>query len=408
MSPSENSSQTTPEVPGWLVPLLAVAVGLIAANLYYAQPLISLIAKSLDLSPSSAGLITTLTQMGYGIGVLFIIPLGDLVENRKLILTMITLAVCALLALAFSTALVPYFIAAFLLGLGASAVQIIVPYSAHLTHESIRGRVVGNLMSGLMIGIMLSRPVASLLTDLFSWHAVFLLSAALMTILTVVLYKFLPTAKPANTSIKYSALIASMGNLYFNTEVLRRRGIYQAFLFGTFCLFWTASPLYLAGVYNLSQTGIALFALAGIAGAVVAPLAGRYADAGKIKQATMVAMISASLSFLMTHIFAPGSPLSLALLVVAAILLDAGVTANLVLGQRAIFSLKAEHRSRLNGLYIANIFVGGAFGSMAGAWAYSNGGWTMTSYIGFALPICALLYFSTEWLRKSKADKIAA
>ncbi|MBY0414221.1 MAG: MFS transporter [Bdellovibrionales bacterium] len=397
------SNTNDSNVPGWIIPLLAVAVGITAANLYYAQPLVSLIAQSLNLSPGVAGLVTTLTQIGYGIGVLFIIPLGDLVENKKLIVGMLSLTVFALIGLAFSSQLVPYFIAAFLLGLGASAVQIIVPYSAHLTHESIRGKVVGNLMSGLMVGIMLSRPIASFLTDLFSWHAVFILSAALMLALTTVLYKYLPKSKPANTSIKYTELIASMGKLFVETPVLRRRGIYQAFLFGAFCLFWTATPLYLSSpVFGLTQTGIALFALAGIAGAVVAPLAGRYADKGKIRQATTIAMISASLSFLLTHIFAPGSTMSLAFLVISAIMLDAGISANLVLGQRAIFSLKPEHRSRLNGLYIAMIFVGGAFGSMSGAWAFAHGGWSMTSYVGFALPMCALLYFSTEFLGRKK------
>ncbi|MBC7427602.1 MAG: MFS transporter [Bacteriovorax sp.] len=404
MSNTENKPHFPPGVPSWLIPLLAVAVGVIAANLYYAQPLIALIAKSLNLSPEIAGLVTTLTQMGYGLGVLLIAPLGDLLENRKLILTMLSLSIVALLGLGFATQLVPYFIAAFLVGLCVSTVQIILPYSAHLAHESVKGRVVGNLMSGLMMGIMLSRPIASFLTDLFSWHAVFLFSASLMFFLTIVLYRFLPERKPAATNLKYSALIASMLHLFIDTPLLRRRAFYQAFLFGTFCLFWTAVPLYLSGPhYNFSQTEIAFFALAGIAGAVVAPLAGKYADKGMIRQATALAMVSTSLSFLITHLFAPGSTLSVACLVIAAILLDAGVTANLVLGQRAIFSLRADHRSRLNGLYVAVLFVGGAFGSMSGAWAFAHGGWLLTSYIGFAMPVCALVYFATEFLG-SKVD----
>jgi predicted MFS family arabinose efflux permease len=382
-----------------LIPLLALSVGVIAANLYYAQPLVSLIAKSLHLDPGVAGLVTTLTQIGYGLGVLLIVPLADLLENRRLILTMLGLAVVALLGLAFATELAPYFIAAFLLGLGASAVQIIVPYAAHLTPETIRGQVVGSLMSGLMIGIMFSRPIASFLTDLFSWHAVFILSATIMILLGITLARFLPERKPEPTAIKYPALIMSMLHLFLNTPILRRRSIYQAFLFGAFCLFWTSTPLLLAGPeFHLSQTGIALFALAGIAGAVSAPLAGKYADKGMIRQATTVAMISASLSFLLTRIFLPGSVISLAFLVIAAICLDAGVTANLVLGQRSIFSLKAEERARLNGLYVATIFVGGAVGSMSGAWAYSRGGWPMASLVGFSMPLCALLYFGTEWL----------
>ncbi|WP_373999305.1 MFS transporter [Bdellovibrio bacteriovorus] len=381
-----------------LVLLLGLAVGVVAANLYYAQPLVGLISKALNLDPSMAGLVVTLTQVGYGFGVLMIVPLADIVENRKLILTMILLTIISLLGLAFATSLVPYFLAALATGLGASTVQVIVPYAAHLAPEANRGRVVGSLMSGLMIGIMLSRPISSLLTDLFSWHAVFYFSAALMLLLALALYKLLPERQPTNTGIRYSKLMASMGSLFAQTPVLRRRAIYQAFMFGAFSLFWTTTPLLLVEEFHLSQTAIALFALAGVAGAISAPLAGRMADKGFSRQATTVAMISASASFLITHIFAPGSGWALAVLVFAAILLDAGITANLVLGQRAIFSLSAELRGRLNGLYVATIFVGGAVGSYVGAWAYAHGGWMLTSWVGFLFPLLAFIYFGTEWL----------
>lgn len=389
---SENSS-----APKALFLLLGLAVGVIAANLYYAQPLIALISKSLGLNPAAAGLIVTLTQVGYGLGVLFIVPLGDLVENRKLILTLMVIAIFALLGLALSTEIVPYFLAALATGIGACSVQIIVPYAAHLTPEATRGRVVGSLMSGLMLGIMLSRPIASLLTDLFSWHAVFYLSAGIMVLLGLALYKFLPARQPTNLNLKYSDLIASMAHLFLNTPVLRRRAFYQAFMFAAFCLFWTATPLLLSGPeFHLSQTAIALFALAGVAGAIIAPLAGRVADRGWSRAGTFVSLLSGCVAFLMTHLVPLGSVTSLALLVLSAILLDAGVTANLVLGQRAIFSLPPEYRSRLNGLYVATIFVGGAFGSSVGAWAYAQGGWNMTSWVGFLMPLGALLYFATE------------
>jgi predicted MFS family arabinose efflux permease len=381
-----------------LILLLGLAVGVIAANLYYAQPLIALISQSLGLDPAAAGLIVTLTQVGYGLGVLFIVPLGDLIENRKLILILMVIAVLALLGLALSTQIVPYFLAALATGIGACSVQIIVPYAAHLTPEATRGRVVGSLMSGLMLGIMLSRPIASLLTDLFSWHAVFYLSASLMVLLGAALYKFLPPRQPANLDLRYADLIGSMAQLFLRTSLLRRRAFYQAFMFAAFCLFWTATPLLLSGPeFHLSQTGIALFALAGVAGAIFAPLAGRFADRGWTRIGTFASMLSGCVAFLMTHLVPLGSVSSLALLVLSAILLDAGVTANLVLGQRAIFSLRAKYRSRLNGLYIATIFVGGAFGSSVGAWAYAQGGWNLTSWVGFAMPLGALLYFGTEW-----------
>jgi predicted MFS family arabinose efflux permease len=380
-----------------LIILLAVAVGVIAANLYYAQPLVAMISHALGLAPEAAGLVVTLTQVGYGLGVLLIVPLGDIAESRRLVMTMMAVAILGLLGLAFVTQLIPYFIAAFATGVGASTVQIIVPYAAHFTPKEKRGQVVGNLMSGLMIGIMLSRPIAGLLTDAFSWHAVFILSAFLMTLLALALYRVLPPRPPTNKDLHYFKLLNSMVHLFLRTEVLRRRAIYQACLFGAFCLFWTASPLLLAGSeFHLSQSAIAIFALVGVSGAISAPFAGKAADRGWTRGATALAMIASSCSFLISHFFHSGSSGALAALVVSAILLDAGITANLVLGQRAIFSLEPEFHGRLNGLYIATIFIGGALGSALGAWAYARGGWDLTSWVGLLMPALAFAYFVTD------------
>lgn len=379
-----------------LITILAAAVGITAANLYYAQPIIAMISEAIGLRPELSGLVVTLTQIGYGLGVLFIIPLGDIVESKKLIIFMIGLTILSLMGLAFVTSLAPYFLAALLTGLGASAVQILVPYAAHFSPELKRGQVLGNLMSGLMIGIMLSRPASSLLTDLFNWHAVFVLSAVLMLIIGFILYKYLPPKEPT-VRISYGGLLKSMAKLYVTTDVLRRRAIYQAFLFGAFCLFWTASPLYLSGPeFGLSHTAIAIFALVGVAGAISSPYAGKAADKGHSQKATLLAMLASSFAFLLGIIIPGGSVFSLILLVLAAILLDAGVTANLLLGQRAIFSLPGEFRSRLNGLYIATIFIGGASGSALGGWAYATGGWKLTSWVGFTMPMIAFIFFLTE------------
>lgn len=391
------STTSAPTLSRNLTLLLAFAVGVIAANLYYAQPLTAPIALSLGLDVAIAGLVVTLTQIGYGLGVLFLVPLSDLAENRKVILTLMAIAIAALLAIGLSTSLIPYFAAAFFLGIGVSCVQIIVPYATHLSREEIRGQVVGSLMSGLMLGIMLSRPISSLMTDALSWHAVFYFSAALMAVLMVILYFFLPQRQPAQNNLRYMHLLASMSKLMFHYSVLRRRAIYQAFMFAAFCLFWTAVPLLLAGPeFHLSQSGIAIFALVGVGGAVFAPLAGKMADLGHTKMASNIAFLSGSFSFLLTHFVPLGSITSLLLLTLAAILLDAGVSANLVLGQRAIFTLPAELRGRLNSLYIATIFIGGSFGSFIGAWAYAHGGWNLTSWVGFALPTLGLVYFLTE------------
>ncbi len=375
---------------------MAASVGMIAANLYYAQPLVAMISQALGLSPGFAGLVVTLTQAGYGIGVLLLVPAGDIFENRKLILSLIVVTIVGLLGLAFVTDLIPYFIAAFATGLGAACVQVIVPYTASFASDEKRGQMVGQLMSGLMIGIMLSRPAASLLSQ-YSWHAVFIFSAGLMLILWVALFFALPPRAASNPDLNYQNLLRSMVKLPLSNEVLRRRSLYQAFLFGSFCLFWTATPLLLMSpAFQFTQVQIALFALAGVGGAIVAPYAGKAADRGWSQQGTLTAIIVACASFVLCYFLPFGTAVSVALLVFAAVILDAAVIANLVLGQRTLFSMQPEYRNRFNGLYVATIFVGGALGSGLGAWSFSHGGWGMTATVGFALPFCALLYFLTE------------
>lgn len=392
-----SNEPATQKLSRGLILLLGLSVGALAANLYYAQPLTAPMAKALGLRPAIAGLVVTLTQAGYGLGVLFLVPLGDLLENRKIILSLIALAIGSLLAIGHSTQIIPYFSAALFLGIGISSVQIIVPYAAHLSPKEKSGQVVGSLMSGLMLGIMLSRPIAGFMTDLISWHAVFYFSAGLMAVIAVVLFLFLPERRPNSLNIHYADLIASMGQLVLRHSILRRRALYQACMFSAFCLFWTAAPLLLAGPeFRLSQTGIGYFALVGVGGVVFAPIAGIMADRGFTNISTTLALGAGALAFGMTRLVPLGSLSSLALLTLAAILLDAGVSSNLVLGQRAIFSLPAEFRGRLNSIYIATIFIGGAFGSFIGAWAYANGGWNLTSWIGFALPTLGLICFATE------------
>jgi len=385
-----------PVPPGWLTFLLAGACGLLAANLYYAQPLAALIGSDIGLPLAMTGIIVTMTQLGYGIGLLLVVPLGDLLENRALIVAVVLLGAAALVGAALSHDPSQFLAAAVLIGIGSVSVQIIVPYSAHLVPEQSRGRMVGNVMGGLMFGIMAARPMASFVTAASSWHVIFFASAVVMIILTVTLRLLLPQHKPLSR-LSYGALLASMARLAVTTPTLRRRALYQAAMFGAFSLFWTVTPLWLAGPeFHLTQVGIALFALAGVAGAVAAPIAGRVADRGWTRGATIFAMVVGAAAFAITHIGAPGSTVSLGCLVAAAVLLDFGVQANVVVGQRVLFSLGAEYRSRLNGLYIATFFVAGAVCSAVGAWAYVHGGWLLASAIGFTLPVVSLVYSLTE------------
>ncbi|MGN4255394.1 MFS transporter [Bacillus cereus group sp. MYBKT14-1] len=384
------------DISSGLIILLATACGIIVANLYYAQPLIGVISNEIELSNSSAGLIVTLTQIGYVVGLLFLVPLGDIVENKKLILILLFLSAFALISMVFVKSATLLLIASFFIGLGSVAAQVLVPLVSYLSSENARGRVVGNVMSGLLLGIMLARPISSLVADMWGWNAIFALSATVIIVLAFVLSKVLPTRKP-KAKTNYIALLNSMWQLLRTTPILRRRAIYHACVFGAFSLFWTTVPLLLSSpAFHFSQTAIALYALVGITGAIAAPIGGRLADLGWTRPATGIALTIVIISLLLPLIIQSSSPIGIAVLVIAAILLDMGVSANLVLSQRLIFSLSPEIRSRLNGLFMAIFFLGGAVGSFIGGWAYALGGWNLTLWIGIAFPTIALLYFARE------------
>ncbi len=374
--------------------LLAAACGLIVANIYYAQPLVGPIAGALGLAPAAAGLIVTLAQIGYGAGLIFIVPLADRFENRRLVVVCVAASALAL-ALAAAANSAPAFLAAMgAIGLASVAVQVLVPLAAHLAPDAIRGRVVGLVSSGLMIGIMAARPAASFLAAAASWRAVFAASAVLMAALALVLSRTLPARRP-DAKMSYLALIGSMARLAAETPVLRLRAFYQACLFSAFSLFWTTTPLLLLGPdYGFTQRGVAIFALAGVSGALGAPIAGRLADQGLTGPATLAAILLVGVGFVMTMILPQGSTAALALLVAAAVAIDFGVQANLVLGFRAVFALAPEARGRLNAVYLASFFFAGAVGSAVGAWAYARGGWSLASAVGLALPLAALARFA--------------
>jgi len=379
-----------------MVWLMASATGLIVASLYYAQPLVGPISRATGLDAGAAGLIVTLTQLGYCLGMLFIVPLGDLFENRRMIVTALCVSAVALLAAAFSTSAAVFLAACFCIGLGSTAAQIIVPFAAHLSRPETRGQTVGTVVSGLLLGIMLARPVSSLVTDALGWHAIFILSAIWTAALALLLKVRLPLREPEHTST-YAALLGSMWHLLKTTPILRRRAAYQFCMFGAFSLFWTSVPLVLASdAFGLSQTGIALFALAGIAGAIVSPIAGRRADQGKSRSTTAMALIAGVLAFGVPLLVHGERTFALGLLVVASIVLDAGVSGSLVVGQRAIYSLGADVRSRLNGLYMSIFFMGGALGSMLGGWMYAHHGWQGVLMTGLVFPAAGLALFATE------------
>jgi predicted MFS family arabinose efflux permease len=392
-APTLSKPPRQPDVSPGTIFTLAAACGLLVANIYYAQPLIAEIAQSLGLATGAAGLIVTMSQIGYGLGLLFVVPLGDLVENRKLILISASLSAVALACAAFAPSAGVFLACAAVIGLGSVAVQILIPLAAHLAPDATRGRVVGMVSSGLMIGIMMARPVSSFIAAQSSWRVVFGISSAAMVLLAAGLSRALPQRAP-RTEMTYRKLMGSMAQLVRGEPVLRRRAFYQGCLFFSFSLFWTTIPLLLAGPdYRLTQNGIALVALAGVSGAIAAPIAGRIADRGWGRPATGGAITLVALAMLGSIFIRQGSLVGLSLLVAVAIAIDFGVQANLIFGYRAIFALAPEARGRLNGVYLSTAFVGGAMGSALGALAYAHGGWSLACGVGLTPPGIALARF---------------
>jgi predicted MFS family arabinose efflux permease len=385
-----------PTISGALILLLATATGAVAANIYYAQPLVGLIGPAIGLSAHTAGFVVTLTQLGYGAGLILLVPTADLLENRRLVgITLCCTSGTLLLAAAASSA-ATFLLASLLIGITSSAAQMLVPMAAHMAPEHSRGRVVGKVVSGLLLGILLARPIASLLADTLGWRSVFVISSAAMAGLALLLTLLLPRRHPANGP-RYGAMLRSMVRLALTTPILQRRAAYHAPLFAAFSLFWTAAPLELAGPdFGLTQRGIALFALAGASGAIAAPLAGHAADRGWGRAATLFAILTVAVAFAIGHI---GGTHSVIILAVAGIVLDFGVQTNLVVGQRAIFALAPAIRSRLNGLYLASFFIGGAVGSAVASPSFTSGGWRLVSWIGIGLPTISLAVFATEFVR---------
>ncbi len=382
---------------GALIATMAFACGASVANVYYAQPLAGLIGAEVGLSVAHAGLVVTWTQIGYALGLFLLVPLGDLLENRRLIVATLSVAVLALGMAALAGSATVFLLASALIGLSSVGAQMLVPLAAHLAPAARRGRVVGSVMSGLLLGILLARPAASLVTAAFGWRAVFATSAALMAAVALLLWRRLPERRPAGGR-HYVELLRSLWPLLRDTPVLQRRIVYQSCQFAAFSVFWTASPLLLARApFHLGQVGIALFALAGASGALAAPIAGRLADAGWTRPATGAGLALAAGAFTLSRLGGHGS---VAWLTLAAVLLDFGVQMSQVTGQRAIYALPGHARSRLNGIYIGVFFFGGAAGSALAGPALAWGGWDAVTWLGTGFPLLALLAFATEFRRR--------
>ncbi len=379
-------------MPGGLVALLAVASGMTVANLYYAQPLLSSLSDVFGIGTATAGTLITLTQIGYVLGMIFLVPLGDRLEKRNLVSVLLIVTTAALVVAGLAPNFPVLLIAALISGATSVVAQILVPFAASLAPDHARGRVVGRVMSGLLTGILLSRTLSSLVSDVAGWRVVFLGSAALMAVLTVALRAALPDQAPT-TSVPYHHVLRSTVRLVRTHPALLRRGLYQAAMFGAFSAFWTTVSFVLTGPrFHYSPIGVGVFALVGAAGAAVAPFAGHWADRGLTRPMTGAAFVVAALAFVLAGVGGH----SIVLIALAAILIDMAVQATLILGQHTIYALDPGARARLNSAFIALFFVGGAAGSQLGSTVYHAGGWAAVTVLGAALPLAALVYWAFE------------
>jgi predicted MFS family arabinose efflux permease len=374
------------------VALLAAAGGMTAANLYYAQPLLSSFRNVFHIGAATAGGLITVMQIGFVLGMLFLVPLGDRVEKRRLVTILLAVTTVAMVAAGAAISFPMLLIASLISGATSVVAQILVPFVASLAPDHARGRIVGRVMSGLLVGILLSRTLSSLVSGLAGWRMVYFGSAVLMALLALALHVALPEQAPT-TNVPYRNVLGSTVRLVHTHPALLRRGLYQAAMFGAFSAFWTTVSFVLTGPeFRYSAIGVGIFALVGAAGAAVAPLAGRWADRELVRPMTgaafAVAATASALAGLGRH--------NIVLIALAAVLLDMAVQTALILGQHTIYRLDPNARARLNSVFIAIFFLGGALGSQLGSISYQARGWTTVSVLCSALALLALLYWTTE------------
>lgn len=371
-----------------LVLLMATTTGLVVASNYYAQPLLHTIADQLSLSYAKAGIIVTTAQASYAVGLILLVPLGDLVERRRLIVIMMLLAMVGLLISASARSLPMLLAGTAMTGAFSVVAQVLVPFAATLAPLETRGKVVGTVMSGLLLGILLARTVAGALSTLGDWHTVYWVAAGLMLLNTLALWRLLPRYhQPA--SLHYGQLITSIIGLFARHKVYRQRSVLGFLGFAMFSVLWTSLAFLLsAAPWSFNDATIGLFGLAGAAGALSARHAGVLADRGHGHRLTIIGIVILLLSWGLLGL----GGTSLIALLAGIVLLDLALQAVHITNMNMVFSLDESARNRLNSGYMFLYFLGGAFGSLASAAAYDQHGWSGVVLLGAGLAVAALLY----------------
>lgn len=381
-----------------LVLVLAAASGAVVANSYYAQPLVGVIAQDLHASTTEVGLVVTASQMGYALGLAVLVPLGDLVERRRLLQVVLVGTTLCLAGMALAPTWEFLGIAALLVGVTSVVGQVLVPLAASLAREDEQGRVIGNVMTGLLLGILLSRVVAGFVADLAGWRTMFWIAAGLMVVVAVLLRHRLPEVPPT-TRLSYRALLGSVLRLVREEPLLRSRMAYGAATYASFGVFWTSVGFLLAGPpYRWSDSTIGLFTLLGVGGALAARIAGALADRGwaRMQTGAFVAVTAASFTLLAvgrTHVVALG---------LGTALLELGIQGTHISNQSLFYPLRPDARSRLNTAYMTSYFVAGSVGSALSALVYAASGWSGVCLLGASFPLIGLLLWLTELVRSRR------
>ncbi|WP_418130690.1 MFS transporter [Variovorax sp. 375MFSha3.1] len=373
-----SSIQNTHEkLPGSLILLLAASAGFGVAALYYSQPMLGVLGPDIGASARSVGFVPTLTQLGYALGILLLAPLGDRFDRRRIILAKASVLVLALLGAAFSPSVAPLLVASLVIGLAATLAQDVVPAAATLAPEAHRGRIVGTVMTGLLLGILLSRVLAGFVAEHFGWRAMFVVAAVSIALIGAAAARGLPRLRPT-THLGYGALLGSLAGLWKRHGALRRATFAQALLSVGFSAFWSTLAVMLHGApFHLGSAAAGAFGLAGAAGALAAPIAGRLADRRGPELVIRMGAALVAVSFA-AMLFAPllAMPAArLGLIVVAAIGFDFGLQAALIAHQTVVYGIDPGARSRLNAVFFTGVFVGMATGSALGALVLAQWGW---------------------------------
>ncbi|GAA1183454.1 MFS transporter [Pseudonocardia alaniniphila] len=382
-----------------LLLLMAAATGLSVANNYFAQPLLDLLGRELQLSATAAGMIITAAQVGYGLGLLLLVPLGDLVERRRLAVLLYAATAVFLLVSATAPNGTLLLAGTALTAFTSVAAQVVVPYAATLAPPGRRGRVIGTVMSGLLLGALLSRAVSGALAELGGWRTVYWVSAILVAGMTVLLWRFLPRLHTPS-GLSYPALLRSTIALFRHEPALRWRAGIAALSLASFNVLWTAATFLLAGPhYGWSEAVIGLFGLVGAVGTVTTTVAGRLADSGYVQWVTGIGTAALAASWLLIG----AAESSLAWLVGGVIVLNVAHQAVLNSNQNVIYALRPEIRNRLNAALLTAFFAGGAAGSALAGMVWVCGGWTAVSVLGGSLASGTLVLWVLERTMTSRS-----